>query len=249
MRRILTTAIALALAGAGGAAHAQSTAAAPAAAAAAVTTQLPRDVRPTNYDIEVEPHADRMAFDGKVRINVDVLAPTRSITLNAADLEFGTVRLERANGKALAPKTSVDAAAQTATFTFDQALPAGSYLLTIEYNGKIGTQANGLFALDYADRSRQEARALHPVRELRCAPLHPVLGRAGAQGHVPAGGDRAVRADGGQQHAGGQHARPGRRAHADPVQAVAEDVDLPAVPVGWASSIAPPSPTAAWRSA
>lgn len=149
MRRILTTAIALALAGAGNAALAQPAAAAPAAAPAAVTTQLPRDVRPSNYDIEVEPHAERMAFDGKVRINVDVLAPTRSITLNAADLEFGTVRLERANGKALVPKTRVDAAAQTATFSFDQTLPVGSYLLAIEYSGKIGTQANGLFALDY----------------------------------------------------------------------------------------------------
>ena len=126
MRRILTTAIALARAGAGSAALAQTAAAVPATAPAAVTTQLPRDVRPTNYDIEVEPHADRLAFDGKVRINVDVLAPTRSITLNAADLEFGAVRLERANGKALAPKTSVDAAAQTATFSFDQTLPAGS---------------------------------------------------------------------------------------------------------------------------
>ncbi|WP_330946943.1 M1 family metallopeptidase [Thermomonas sp. LB-4] len=160
MRRILTTAIALALAGAGSAALAQTAAAVPATAPAAVTTQLPRDVRPTNYDIEVEPHADRLAFDGKVRINVDVLAPTRSITLNAADLEFGAVRLERANGKALAPKTSVDAAAQTATFSFDQTLPAGSYLLTIEYKGKIGTQANGLFALDYPTEAGKQ-RALY----------------------------------------------------------------------------------------
>ena len=41
---------------------------APAAADAGATTQLPRDVRPTNYDVEVVPHADRMTFDGKVRI-------------------------------------------------------------------------------------------------------------------------------------------------------------------------------------
>lgn len=160
MRRILTTAIALALAGVGSAALAQPAAVAPAAVPAAVTTQLPRDVRPTNYDIEVTPHAERMAFDGKVRINVDVLAPTRGITLNAADLEFGTIRLERAQGKALVPKTSVDAAAQTATFSFDQVLPVGSYLLTIEYKGKIGTQANGLFALDYPTEAGKK-RALY----------------------------------------------------------------------------------------
>ncbi|MBP3985950.1 M1 family metallopeptidase [Pseudoxanthomonas helianthi] len=146
MSRTLATAIALALAGMTTVASAQ----APAAPAAEVTTQLPRTVRPTNYDIEIVPHAEKMAFDGKVRINVDVLAPTSTITLNAVDMTFANVRLGRANGKDLVPKTSVDAAAQTATFTFDQPLPVGSYLLSMDYTGKIGTQANGLFALDYA---------------------------------------------------------------------------------------------------
>ena len=124
------------------------------------TTQLPREVRPTNYDVEVVPHADRMTFDGKVRINVDVLAPTRSITLNAVDMTFGNVSLGRAQGKSLVPKTSVDANAQTATFTFDQPLPVGSYLLSIDYSGKIGTQANGLFALDYPTEAGKK-RALY----------------------------------------------------------------------------------------
>jgi aminopeptidase N len=162
MRRTLVTAIALALASAGPAAHARPAAApdAPAGAVSTVTTQLPRDVRPTSYDIEVAPHADRLAFDGKVRINVDVLQPTRSITLNAVDMTFGKVGLARAHGKDLVPKVSVDAAAQTATFTFDQPLPVGSYLLSIEYSGKIGTQANGLFALDYPTQAGQK-RALY----------------------------------------------------------------------------------------
>jgi len=150
MRRILTTAIALALTGAGSAAYAQAAAPAPAAAQASVTTQLPRSVRPTNYDIEIVPHAEKMTFDGKVRINVDVLEPTNAITLNAVDMTFANVQLGRANGKSLAPKTSIDAEAQTATFTFDQPLPVGSYVLSMDYTGKIGTQANGLFALDYA---------------------------------------------------------------------------------------------------
>ena len=30
------------------------------------TTQLPRNVQPTNYDIEVVPNAEQMTFDGKV---------------------------------------------------------------------------------------------------------------------------------------------------------------------------------------
>ena len=124
------------------------------------TTQLPRNVRPTNYDIEVVPHAERLAFDGKVRINIDVLESTDTIVLNAVDMTFADVRLGRANGKDLTPATSIDAAAQTATFRFDRPLPVGSYLLSIEYSGKINTQANGLFAIDY-DTEAGKKRALY----------------------------------------------------------------------------------------
>lgn len=124
------------------------------------TTQLPRNVRPSNYDIEVVPHAARLAFDGKVRISIDVLEPTDTIVLNAVDMTFANVRLGRANGKDLTPATSINPAAQTATFRFDRPLPVGSYLLSMEYTGKINTQANGLFAIDY-DTEAGKKRALY----------------------------------------------------------------------------------------
>ena len=80
MRRTLVTAIALVLAGNSVAASAPAAGDTPAASAAAdVTTQLPRTARPSHYAIEVTPHADKMTFDGKVRIDIDVLAPTASI--------------------------------------------------------------------------------------------------------------------------------------------------------------------------
>ena len=72
-------------------------------------TQLPRNVRPSHYDIEVVPHAEKLAFDGKVRISIDVLEPTREIVLNAVEMSFANVRVGRANGKELAAKASVDA--------------------------------------------------------------------------------------------------------------------------------------------
>ena len=56
MRRILVSAIALALAGFSTAVLAQA-ARASAPAATLATTQLPRDVRPTHYDVAVVPDA------------------------------------------------------------------------------------------------------------------------------------------------------------------------------------------------
>ncbi|MGN2243323.1 M1 family metallopeptidase [Frateuria sp. GZRR33] len=158
MRRHLSTAICLALAG-------LSMAPLGVASAAEVreaTTQLPRGVVPSHYDVAVTPHADKLSFDGQVTITLTVTKPTSSITLNAADLTFSKASLTAEKGEMAfaAPKIAVDEKAQTAAFTFDHPIPAGTYRLAMTYTGKIGTQANGIFALDY-DTKAGKKRALY----------------------------------------------------------------------------------------
>ena len=162
MRRTLVTAVALALAGTGSALAMQSRADAPLAAPEVknATTQLPRIVRPVHYDIAVVPHAQSLSFTGQVAIALDVLEPTASITLNAVDMVFANTTLAGTSGKALVAKVSIDADAQTATFTFDKPLAPGRSTLATEYTGRIGTQANGLFAIDYDTRQGRK-RALY----------------------------------------------------------------------------------------
>lgn len=159
MRRYLVSAIALALAGVSMAPLAATAKAPPMREA---TTQLPRGVVPSHYDVAVVPHADKLSFDGKVTITLNVLKPTSSITLNAADLTFSEATLTPTRLKILIgkPAVSVDEKAQTATFTFDHPVPAGEYRLAMTYTGKIGTQANGIFALDY-DTKAGKKRALY----------------------------------------------------------------------------------------
>ncbi len=159
MRRPLVTALALAMASLS--APPAPAAAAP-AAEASVTTQLPRNVRPTHYDVAVVPHAQALTFDGRVTVALDVLEPTSTIVLNAAGMEFSSVSLAPVDGKAAfaAPQVKLDADAQTATFAFDREVPAGSYALSMAYTGHIGTQANGLFAIDY-DTEAGRRRALY----------------------------------------------------------------------------------------
>ena len=159
MRRYLVSAIALALAGVSMAPLAATAKAPPMREA---TTQLPRGVVPTHYDVAVVPHADKLTFDGKVTITLNVLKPTSSITLNAADLTFSEASLTPTKLKIMVgkPKVTVDEKAQTATFTFDHPVPAGEYRLAMTYTGKIGTQANGIFALDY-DTKAGKKRALY----------------------------------------------------------------------------------------
>jgi len=125
-------------------------------------TQLPRTVRPAHYDITIEPDAAALTFHGTVAIAVDVLAPVESLTLNAIDMKFASVRLSDGKGKAVlaGPKITTDDAAQTATFAFGKSIPSGQYRLAIDYTGKIGTQATGLFAIDY-DTAAGRKRALY----------------------------------------------------------------------------------------
>ena len=161
MRKSLVSAIAVALALSAG-----TTLAMPAPhAAAAVSqtpTQLPRNVRPTHYAVAITPHADKLNFNGQVTVDVQVLKPSTRITLNAAGMTFSSVTLVPAAGKgaALKPKIAVDAKTQTATFSFDRTIAPGHYKLAMDYVGTIGTQANGLFAIDYPTAAGQK-RALY----------------------------------------------------------------------------------------
>ncbi len=158
MRTSLVRAIAFALAGLSTAAIA-----APVAAPVEATTQLPRGVRPTHYDVSIVPHADKLSFDGQVSIELEIAKPTSSIVLNALDMTFGKASLTPVKGKGAAatPKVTVDDKAQTVTVAFDRALTPGTYRLSLDYTGKIGTQANGLFAIDYDTEHDGKKRALY----------------------------------------------------------------------------------------
>ncbi|MDB5445989.1 MAG: aminopeptidase [Phenylobacterium sp.] len=120
-------------------------AATPAPAAPAERIVLPSDVRPERYEIRVRPDAAHLSFTGHARIAVEVIRATDRIVLNAADLAFQHVSL---SGVAAAPRVELDETQQTAAFVFDQGLPPGRYLLSIDYSGRIYAQASGLFALD-----------------------------------------------------------------------------------------------------
>ncbi|HET9048493.1 MAG TPA: M1 family metallopeptidase [Chiayiivirga sp.] len=159
MRHLLAAAIALALATMSLNDAAALDKPAPATMSAQVTTQLPRTVRPVHYTIEVTPHPDAMNFDGKVGIDIDVLEATDRIVLQAAQLRLAKASLVPGNKPAIDLSISLDAEHQTASFSPGTTLSPGKYVLNIEYSGKIGTQANGLFALDYPTEQGQR-RAL-----------------------------------------------------------------------------------------
>ena len=161
MQRSLISLAVTALMGLSAAAPALA-AAAPAAKAAQVTTQLPRTAVPTHYAVSLTPDAANSSFSASVTIALEVKQTTNRLTLNASELKFSAANISAGPGKAVhaASKIDVNEEQQTATFHFAEALKPGSYQLKLDYTGVIGTQASGMFSLDYENGGAKK-RALY----------------------------------------------------------------------------------------
>src|SRR3954449_1372974 len=143
-----------------------------------IPTQLPSNVRPLQYALWITPDAANLVFSASALIDIEVKAPSREITLNAADLAFRKVSLAPlAGGEPVAASdVSTDAAAQTATFRFPSPIAPGRYRLSIDYAGKIYTQAAGFFALDYDSAAGRKRALFTPFEALAPGRLFPGVG-------------------------------------------------------------------------
>ncbi|MGZ3249951.1 MAG: M1 family metallopeptidase [Croceibacterium sp.] len=153
MRFAITATAALLLASTAGVAFAQTAAPAPSPLPASVTSNLPRTARPLHYRIDVRPDAQKMTFNGTESVTLVVFQATDTLTLNANELTIASARLSPARGKGAAMNLSarLDPAKEQVQFTAPKPIRPGTYRLDVAYSGKINTQANGLFALDYPD--------------------------------------------------------------------------------------------------
>lgn len=145
-------------------------AAAPATIPATLPGRLPFGIEPVHYTLTVAPDAPNLAFTGSVAIDIDVQRASHSLTLNAADLTIDRATIDGAAVKS----TSLDAAAQTVTFTFAEPLSVGRHRLAVDYKGKIYKSAAGLFALDYdgpTGPQRMLATQMEPADARRLAPM------------------------------------------------------------------------------
>ncbi|MYN45486.1 M1 family peptidase [Pseudoduganella sp. FT93W] len=161
-RTLISLAVMLALAStlpaSAQAAAAKQTASAP----VQTTTQLPRNAVPSHYAVSLVPDAAQRSFSASVTIALDVVQASDSLTLHAADLSFRGAAISAGPGQTVlaADHISIDAKTQTVTLHFPRTLAKGGYQLKLDYDGKISTQASGLFSLDYENGGAKK-RALY----------------------------------------------------------------------------------------
>jgi aminopeptidase N len=122
----------------------------------AAVGRLPTDVVPTAYDLMIDPDATKLTFSGSGSVAITVAKPTRTITVNAADLSIRNVKID---GR-ISAKVQLDPAGQTATFTFVRPITAGKHSLSMAWSGKINQSASGMFAIDYTNTDGSKDRML-----------------------------------------------------------------------------------------
>ena len=108
--------------------------------------KLPKTVVPTGYAIELVPDLESLALAGVETIDIEVREPTARLTLNAVNTTFGSATIDDGTQRA---DVTLDAAAETATLSFPQALTAGAHRLRIAFTARINKFGTGLFTVDY----------------------------------------------------------------------------------------------------
>lgn len=132
----------------------------PAAPAFPAEGTLPHTAIPSHYTFDIRPDAKAMTFAGTFAIDLDVPQATPALVLNAANLTVTKAALVATDGRSQPLAISHDAAAQTVSLAAAAPIAPGRYHLEGRYTGIIGTQANGLFALDYTGNDGKPTRAL-----------------------------------------------------------------------------------------
>ncbi len=114
------------------------------AAHSAAAQRLSATVVPTHYTLKLTPEMKTATFAGVETIDVNIQQPTRSITLNAAQIKFQSV-VVYPNGPKQTATVSLDPKKQQATFTFPKQLAAGNATLSIRYTGILNSKLRGFY--------------------------------------------------------------------------------------------------------
>jgi aminopeptidase N len=112
---------------------------------AATPGKLPKNVVPTAYRLDLTPSLDALTLAGKEEIDITVVQPTDTVTLNADGLKFDKVTLDDGT----AATVTLDETLREASFHFPKTLAAGGHVLKIVYSGTIPEKPRGLYYNDF----------------------------------------------------------------------------------------------------
>ncbi len=119
---------------------------------AAHAQRLPDTVRPEHYSIALAPDLKSATYTGKESIDVILREPSATITLNAIEITFKSVKVT-SGGKEQTATVALDNDKQQATLTVPDKLPAGKATIAVEFTGMLNNELRGFYLSKTARRN------------------------------------------------------------------------------------------------
>ena len=113
-------------------------------ASPAAAQRLSDTVVPEHYTLWFAPDLEKETFRGRETIQAVVTQPTASVTLHAAEIQFGEVRIT-SGGRTQTARVTMDPKAETATFTVPQRLAEGPVTIEVTYTGILNDKLRGFY--------------------------------------------------------------------------------------------------------
>ncbi|KAM1021915.1 hypothetical protein ACFX2J_042746 [Malus domestica] len=140
--------------------------------------RLPKFAVPKRYDVRLKPDLVACKFGGSVDIDLDIVADTKFIVLNAAELSINAGAVSFAHGGS---SKQVFKPSKAETFEddgilvleFGEMLPIGSGVLVIEFEGILNDKMKGFYRSTYEHNGEKKNMAVtqfEPVDARRCFP-------------------------------------------------------------------------------
>jgi aminopeptidase N len=113
-------------------------------AAPAAAQRLSDTVIHEHYTLWFAPDLDKETFRGRETIQAVVTQPTTTVTLHAAEIQFGEVRIT-SGGRTQTARVSTDPKTETATFTVPETLREGPVTIEVTYDGILNDKLRGFY--------------------------------------------------------------------------------------------------------
>lgn len=116
--------------------------------------RLPNNTVPLGYTVHLSTRVDKedFAFTGEVKIDLEIVEPTKSITIHKRQLEIDAVKLECKGEQIANPTHTFDEKTEHLTFDLVNEFAKGvECTLEIKYKGTLRTDNGGFYRSSYTD--------------------------------------------------------------------------------------------------
>lgn len=141
--------------------------------------RLPQEIKPTFYDLFLNPDFDTKHFTGKISIRLNVLQPIPYVVVHAKYLNVTETKLVRRIAGDDSRETSIPIVRTFAVPKYDywvteldEPLDIGEYTLRLKFGGNLTGKIVGFYASSYKDIINNETRYSNPANTFTIRTFH-----------------------------------------------------------------------------